>query len=78
MGRSKSVSGVCDVGTIANGRCAVKFYRNIGFDEEKQYIEEYEEYRVLVPEMALLHLILHTHYYDFHPKIMCDIYAIIC
>lgn len=71
--------------TSRNGRCAVKFYRRltdpqytmIGFDEVKQNIEEYEGYRVLIPEMALLHLILHTHYYDFHPKIMCDIYAII-
>lgn len=71
--------------TSRNGRCTVKFYKrmtdsqykHICFNDIKKYVEKYEGVCVLCPEMTLLHLILHTHYYDFHPKIMCDIYALI-
>ena len=73
----------CD--TSRNGRCAVKFYKRLSdpqfydvkFRDVKKYIEEYQGYKVLSPEMTFAHLLMHAHYYDFHPKILCDIFAIV-
>lgn len=67
-----------------NGKCAVKFYKrmtdlpfaDIGFSDVRDYVELYDGYKVLRTEIALFHLLLHAHYYDLHPKILCDIYMI--
>lgn len=67
-----------------NGKCAVKLYRrisdkvflDIGFSEIRNEIEDYSGYKVLKTEMALFHLIVHAHYYDLHPKVLCDIFMI--
>lgn len=67
-----------------DGRCAVKFYRRmtdknfggIQYERVAAYVEEYNGYRVLNTEAALTHLIIHSHYYDFHPKVLADIYMI--
>lgn len=67
-----------------NGKCAVKLYRRISdkvfldidFNEICNEIEEYRGYKVLKTEMALFHLIVHAHYYDLHPKVLCDIFMI--
>ena len=67
-----------------DGRCAVKFYRRMtdrnfcgaGLSAVLPYITVRDGYRVLCPEMALVHLIIHAHYYDFHPKILADIYML--
>lgn len=67
-----------------DGKCAVKFYKrmtdipfvNITFSDIRDYIEIYNGYKVLKTEIELFHLLLHAHYYDMHPKILCDIYMI--
>lgn len=67
-----------------DGKCAVKFYKrmtdipfvNITFSDIRGFIETYRGYKVLKTEIALFHLLLHVHYYDLHPKILCDIYMI--
>lgn len=41
-----------------------------------RYVLEYDGLRVFNDEMALFHLIVHAHYYDFHPKILADVFMI--
>jgi len=41
-----------------------------------KYVVERGGVRVFNDAMTLFHLIVHAHYYDFHPKILADIYMI--
>ena len=62
----------------------VKLYRritdfqfgNLTYSLFRNYVVEHNGIRVFNDEMALAHLIIHAHYYDFHPKILADIYMI--
>lgn len=62
----------------------VKLYRRITdrqfgdlhYSLVDEHVVDYRGLRVFADEMALFHLIVHAHYYDFHPKILADIYMI--
>ena len=41
-----------------------------------RYVVEQQGVRIFNDEMALFHLIVHAHYYDFHPKILADVFMI--
>jgi hypothetical protein len=69
---------------IFSGRTVVKFY--VGVTYEKYYSCRFcdldkqvvlpDNIPVLNDSAALFHLMLHSHLYDFHPKILFDIYMI--
>ena len=67
-----------------DGRRAVKFYRRISdyiffketFEDFIPYTRSQNNVNILSTEAALVHLLAHCHYYDFHPKILADIYMV--
>lgn len=68
----------------AAGRNIVKFYLSLSlekyfptrFENFADAIILYEDRQVLNDTATLIHLILHAHLYDVHPKILADIYMV--
>ena len=66
------------------GRIAVKLYRRLSdfqfgkldYSCFENHITKFGGLCVFDDVMSLAHLIIHAHYYDFHPKILADIYMI--
>lgn len=70
--------------TSFSGRNVVKFYLSLSlkkyfptqFEEFADDIILYDKYPVLNDTATLIHLILHAHLYDLHPKVLADIYMV--
>jgi hypothetical protein len=70
--------------TSLSGRNIIKFYLSLSlgkyfptrFEDFADAITFYKNYPVLNDTATLVHLILHAHLYDLHPKVLADIYMV--